>query len=151
MQEPAARLSLLTENPYTEFIHDAETIAAIHAGALEMLADPRPHLRAAAARVLYAYGNHTREDVLAGLARLAEETDSDVWDDLLGELSVAAKGYGLTVEEAQPLIDNLRQQIRADESRDRRWDVAEALLVRCHRCIQLLQISCQPCLFAMVA
>lgn len=102
-------LSLLTENPFTDFVHDAATIAAIHSRARELLTDARPYVRAAAARVLYAYGDHTREDVLIGLARLADEPDPQVRSDLLAELSVAAKGYALTIEEARPLVDGLRK------------------------------------------
>jgi hypothetical protein len=90
-------------------VRSSATTASIRAEARELLDDPRPHIRSAAARVLYAYDDATLGDVLTGIARLQTETDPDVRAELLGELSVAGRGQPLTVEQARPLIDALRQ------------------------------------------
>jgi len=106
-------LALLVENPFVDLVRNAEVTQSIHAAARDMLDDAQPHLRAAAPRALYGYGGATRDDVLAGLARLKRESDPTVHEELLAELSIAAKGHGLTFEEARPLIEGLRARSAA--------------------------------------
>jgi hypothetical protein len=107
-------LELLVDDPFSKLITRGEVTESIRADARRMLDDAKPHVRAAAPRVLFGYRGSTLDDVLLGIDRLQKESDPDVWDALLGELSVAAKGHGLTVEQAQPLIDGLRQRSSED-------------------------------------
>ncbi len=103
-------LSLLVHNPFTALTSSRDVRVAIHESAREMASDALPHRRAAAIEALYGYDATSLEEVLFGIARLGEERDAVVREVLLAELSVAALGHGLTVEQAKPLLEGLRQR-----------------------------------------
>ncbi|MHC4550012.1 MAG: hypothetical protein ACYTEZ_14670 [Planctomycetota bacterium] len=107
-------LSYLIENAFSRMVRSRAVTAHLREEARKLLATaPSPHLRSAAARVLYGYDPPRRDDVLFGLERLSVEEDAGVRDELLSEIGARGRGVELTIEEARPLLLGLREQIRA--------------------------------------
>lgn len=107
-------LSYLTESPFTRLVRaDSVTARLLEEARSLLTTGPSPHLRSAAARVLYGYEPPRKDDVLFGLEQLNAEPDDGVRDELLSEITARARGVALTVDEARPLLLRLRENVRA--------------------------------------
>lgn len=105
-------LEFLVWSPFAKMTRHDKVTEEITEQARTMLAtDPDAVRRAGAVRALYRYDRPTREDVLFGLDRLAEETDVEVRDVLLEEITVAGLEIGLTRGEAEPFVQALRSRL----------------------------------------
>ena len=102
-------------SPFAKLTSNTNVTAEIRETAARLMVEGTPEQRAAAARILLGYESPRREDVLHALVRLQEETDPAVREDILLAISDYGEGVGLTVEEAEPFLQTLREQLRAGE------------------------------------
>ena len=111
-----AVVELLVLNPFTRLTRNSDVTRRIRDQARELMASGPAWRRDAAARILFGYEQPTRDDVLLGMERLADDPDADVRDTLLEQLSDHARGVALTSAEAAPFLDTLRDQLARGET-----------------------------------
>ena len=102
-------------SPFAKLTSNTHVTAEIRETATRLMVEGTPEQRSAAARILLGYESPRREDVLHALIRLQEEPDPGVREDILLAISDFGDGVGLSVEEAEPFLQTLREQLRAGE------------------------------------
>ena len=100
-------------SPFAQLARNSAVTIEVRDTARRLLTEGKTaEQRDAAARILMTYTPPKREDVLTAIERLNAEPDAGVQETLLEVVSDHGRGVGLTLQEAAPLLEGLRDQVR---------------------------------------
>jgi len=109
----AGNVATYLQSPFAQLVRNSAVTIEVRDRARRLLVEGKTaEQRDAAARILMTYGTPKREDVLTALERLNAEPDAGVRETLLEVVSDHGRQVGLTLQEAAPLLQRLRDQLR---------------------------------------